>query len=102
MAKTYSYYGVCYDDFEPLPTGGLRVNLDACCNGREPFATSSSLRELQHKVVEHQRKFGRPDTTGVWTLKNDPVNNYTLVICGNHYYEDIGIIVPMIAPEDPW
>ena len=100
MAKTYSYFGVCYDDFEVMPTGGLRVNLDACTS-REPDATSSSLRELQHLVTEHQRKFGRPDATGVWTFKHDPVNNYTFVICGNYYYEDLGIIVPCVETKDP-
>lgn len=99
MAKTYNYYGVCYDDIEVAPEGGLRVNL-AACMARKPHATAETGRELHTKVHEHQRMYGHPDPTGVWTLKNDPVNDCTYVICGNHYYEDIGVIVPMLDKYD--
>ena len=99
MAKTYSFYGAAFDDFVVLPTGGLHVDLDAC-KKRKPYATSDSPRELQHATVERQRKCANPHTTGVWTLKPDPVNDCTYVICGNHFFDDFGVIIPMITPDD--
>ena len=97
MAKTYNYYGVCFNDFEVGENGGLRLRPQ--CFERDPHASSDDPDALWAEAVKAREKFGDP-VTGCGVTYNDPVNDCTYVLWGNHFYEDIGVFKPCLPEKN--
>ena len=99
MSKTYSYYGLCFNDLRVGASGGLSID-GGRIDRREPIATDADPRALWEKVVGVRRN-DSPDicVTGHGVTYNDPVNDCTYVLWGNHYFEDIGVFRPMLPAD---
>jgi len=98
MAKFYEFYHPCFDDYEVSSNGGLVVKPSAF-QPHKMMAKSEDPSELWSVIIDALRK-DKPDATGIGNLYWDSINDCTYVIFGNHYYEDMGVIVPCLPKPD--